>query len=298
MISRVDFIVNPRAGKGRAALKAAEAARMLTEAGLACGIHVPTSGPSAADIAERAARPGSCVVACGGDGTVHWTLQGVMRGAAAFDILKAGTGNDIHAALQGSTSDPVRSLVRRVLSGTTRRVDVGSAITPDAERFYLAVCTTGFDSVVNLRANGIARGPSQARYVAALLGELPTLRPRTWELNQAGRTWQESGVILAIANGGVYGGGMRISPRARTDDGLLDVTLVGPVGRLRLVSLFPLVYSGGHVHRPEVRTWNTPEISVAGEPGPVMCDGEYVGNLPVSVRVLPGALQVCGAAVT
>lgn len=298
MIRRVDFIVNPQAGKGSASSRAAEAARILTAAGVSCVVHAPTSGPAAADMARHAARPDTCVVACGGDGTVHWTLQGVMSGNCAFDILAAGTGNDIHAALHGPITDSVRGLVRRILGGERRPIDVGVVDHRGAERYFLAVCTTGFDSVVNLRANGIARGPSQARYVAALLGELPTLRPRTWELNQAGRTWQESGVILAIANGGVYGGGMRISPRARTDDGLLDVTLVGPVGRLRLVTLFPLVYSGGHVHRPEVRTWNTPEISVAGEPGPVMCDGEYVGDLPVSVRVLPGALQVCGAAVT
>lgn len=297
MISRVDFIVNPRAGKGRAALKAAEAARMLTEAGLACGIHVPTSGPSAADIAERAARPGSCVVACGGDGTVHWTLQGVMRGAAAFDILTAGTGNDIHAALHGSTSDPVRSLVRRVLSGTTRRVDVGSATTPDAERFYLAVCTTGFDSVVNARANEMTKGPSQARYVVALVKELPAMRSRAWSITQADTTWQETGVILAVANGGIYGGGMRISPRASMTDGLLDVTLVGEVGRIRLIRLFPRVYSGDHIHRPEVATWSTDEIRIDGDEAPVMCDGEYLGGLPVSIRSLPGALQVCATPV-
>lgn len=298
MIRRVDFIVNPRAGKGTASYRSAEAARILTAAGVSCVVHVPTSGPAAAEIARHAARPDTCVVACGGDGTAHWALQGVMSGNSAFDILAAGTGNDIHSALHGPVTDPVDALVHRILGGNLRAIDVGVATHAAAERFYLAVCTTGFDSVVNLRANGITRGPSQARYVAALLGELPTLSPRAWELTQAGRTWQETGVILAIANGGVYGGGMRISPHARTDDGLLDITLVGPVGRLRLVTLFPLVYSGAHVHRPEVRTWSTSDISISGDPAPVMCDGEYVGDLPVSVRVLPGALRVCGADVT
>ncbi|MBM3669169.1 MAG: sphingosine kinase [Actinobacteria bacterium] len=297
MIQRVDFIVNPRAGKGRASTRAAEAARLLTDAGVACGIHVPTSGPAAAEIAERAARPGTCVVACGGDGTVHWTLQGVMRGDAVFDILATGTGNDIHAALHGHEPDPVRSVVRRLLSGSPRLVDVGCAKSENSERFYLAVCTTGFDSVVNLRANGITRGPSQARYVAALLSELPALRARTWRITQGDTTWQDRGVILAIANGGIYGGGMRISPHASVTDGLLDVTLVGEVGRLRLVGLFPLVYSGAHVHRPEVSTWSTRAIDVEGDEAPVMCDGEYLGDLPVSVRSLPGALRVCASPV-
>ena len=297
MIRRVDFIVNPRAGRGRASLRAAEAARLLTDAGVACGIHVPKSGPAAAEIAERAARPGSCVVACGGDGTVHWTLQGVMRGESAFDILATGTGNDIHAAIHGESGDAVALLVRRILGGTTRAIDVGHASTQDSERFYLAVCTTGFDSVVNLRANGISRGPSQARYVAALLAELPSLRPRTWNITQGQQTWQDSGVILAVANGGIYGGGMRISPRASLSDGLLDVTLVGEVGRLRLVTLFPLVYTGTHVHRPEVRTWSTREIQIDGDAAPVMCDGEHLGELPVSVRSVPDSLHVCTAPV-
>jgi diacylglycerol kinase (ATP) len=297
VIQRVDFIVNPRAGRGRATKRAEEAARLLTNAGVACGIHVPTSGPDAAEAAERAARPGTCVVACGGDGTVHWSLQGVMRGDAVFDILATGTGNDIHAALHGNAPDPVRSVVGRILSGSTRSVDVGCAKAEDSERFYLAVCTTGFDSVVNLRANGITRGPSQARYVAALLSELPALRAHTWRITQGDTTWRDSGVILAIANGGIYGGGMRISPRASVTDGLLDVTLVGEIGRLRLVGLFPLVYSGAHVHRPEVSTWSTRAIHVDGDEAPVMCDGEYLGDLPVSVRSLPGALRVCATPV-
>jgi diacylglycerol kinase (ATP) len=220
-----------------------------------------------------------------------------MRGEAAFDILAAGTGNDVHTALHGKPADPVRSLVGRVLSGSTRAVDVGCASVRDSERFFLAVCTTGFDSVVNLRANGITRGPNPARYVAALLSELPSLRSRTWRITQGDTTWQDSGVILAVANGGIYGGGMRISPRASLTDGLLDVTLVGEVGRLRLIGLFPLVYSGGHVHRPEVSTWSTGEIQIDGEAAPVMCDGEYLGDLPVAVRSLPGALRVCAHSV-
>lgn len=293
MIRRVDFILNPGAGKGQAAVRAADAARALTNSGVSCGLHVPVSAEAARDLARSLARPETCVVACGGDGTVHWIAQGLVQGPAVFDILPSGTGNDIHNALHGVDST-THSLVERILRGGSRLIDVGQVSTEQSQRFFLGVCTTGFDSVVNLRANGMSRGPSSARYVAALLRELPTLRPRTWIIDQQGRRWQESGVILAIANGGVYGGGMRISPRASITDGLLDVTLVHAVGRARLVMLFPLVYSGKHIHRPEVATWSTAALDVGGDPGPTMCDGEYVGQLPASIKVLPRALRVAG----
>lgn len=297
MIRRVDFVLNPRAGRGRAAARAAEAARVLTDAGVSCVIHVPPSAEASAEVARLSARPEACVVACGGDGTVHWVAQGVVQGPAAFDILPAGTGNDIHSAIHGSEPDPAAALVQRILGGAVRTIDVGEARVGTTRRYFLGVCTTGFDSVVNVRANGMTRGPSAARYVAALARELPSLRPRTWVIEHGGRRWTETGVILAVANGGIYGGGMRISPRFDMSDGLLDITLVRPVGRVRLMALFPSVYTGRHIHRPEVSTWSTPGIALDGDPGPVMCDGEFLGMLPVAARVLPGALRVMAGAV-
>lgn len=297
MIRRVDFLLNPRAGKGQASARAAEASRILTSAGISCVVHVPGSQVAARDLAQHLARPESCVVACGGDGTVHWVAQGMVQGPATFDILPTGTGNDIHSAVHPGATGSVDELVNRILGGQSHVIDVGEVAAPDTTRYFLGVCTTGFDSVVNLRANAMSRGPSSLRYIAAVLRELPALTPRTWRIEQRGRQWEETGVILAIANGGIYGGGMRISPRARTSDGLLDVTLVRPVGRARLVALFPLVYSGAHLRRPEVSTWCCTSIGLGGEPGPVMCDGEYLGLLPVSIRVVTNALRIAGSGV-
>lgn len=298
MIRRVDFVLNPRAGRGDAPARAATAAAALTAAGLSCAIHVPGSATASRDLARHLARPESCVVACGGDGTTHWVAQGLVQGPATFDILPSGTGNDIHAALRGGSGAAPRDLVSRILGGVTHMIDVGRIRAEGIERSFLGVCTTGFDSLVNLRANGMTRGPRSTRYVGAVLRELPSLRPRTWMLDHNGRRWEETGVILAIANGGIYGGGMRISPRAHMADGNLDVTLVRSVGRARLIALFPLVYSGRHIHRPEVSTWSTTSVEVQGDPGPVMCDGEYVGQLPVSITIVPGALRIAGAHVT
>jgi diacylglycerol kinase family enzyme len=100
-------------------------------------------------------------------------------------------------------------------------------------------------------------------------------------------------MLAAFANTPLYGGGMKIAPRAKMDDGLLDVCVVGAVGRFRLLRLFPAVYSGNHLKVPEVEYFQASRVRVETErPLDVYADGEYVYRTPVEVGVEPAALKV------
>jgi diacylglycerol kinase family enzyme len=100
-------------------------------------------------------------------------------------------------------------------------------------------------------------------------------------------------LLAAFANTPLYGGGMKIAPRARMDDGLLDVCVVGAVDRLRLMRLLPTVYSGRHLEVPEVDYFQSQRVRVKTEqPLDVYADGEYVCRTPVEVGVERGVLRV------
>jgi diacylglycerol kinase (ATP) len=100
-------------------------------------------------------------------------------------------------------------------------------------------------------------------------------------------------MLAAFANAPLYGGGMKIAPRAKMDDGLLDVCIVGAVDRLRLFRLFPTVYSGNHLNVPEVEYFQASRVRVETEhPLDVYADGEFVCGTPVEVGVVQGSLRV------
>ena len=100
-------------------------------------------------------------------------------------------------------------------------------------------------------------------------------------------------MLAAFANTPTYGGGIRIAPDARLDDGRLEVCVVESMARVRLLRLFPSVFSGRHLTLPEVRYFQAERLRIeTEEPSEVYADGEYVCSTPVEVRVEAGALQV------
>jgi diacylglycerol kinase family enzyme len=100
-------------------------------------------------------------------------------------------------------------------------------------------------------------------------------------------------LLAAFANTPLYGGGMKIAPRAKLDDGLLDVCLVGAVDRFRLLRLAPTVYSGNHLSVPEVEYFQAVAARVETEyPLDVYADGEYVCRTPVEISIERAALKV------
>ncbi len=118
--------------------------------------------------------------------------------------------------------------------------------------------------------------------VEASLGEAP------WSTRYAG-----SAMLVAFANTPTYGGGIRIAPDARLDDGRLEVCVVEAMGKARLLRLFPSVFSGRHLNLAEVKYFQAHRLRIETEkPAEVYADGEYVGCTPVEVGVEGGALRV------
>jgi len=243
------------------------------------------------------------LVAVGGDGMVQLTVSEVAGRGTPLGLIPAGTGNDVARALDLPIGDPVAAVdvVLRGLSGSEnrRRIDAvrvtptgPAAESPDEPRWFAGVLGAGFDALVNERANQWRRPRGRSRYVLAMLRELPVFRPRTYTLDLDGEPWVSAAMLVAVANSPSYGGGMRVCPDAELDDGLLDVMLVEPLSRARLLTIFPRVYSGTHVtdRRVIIRRARTVTVNA---PGIVAyADGERIGSLPLTCEVVAGAVEM------
>ena len=184
----------------------------------------------------------------GGDGMMH---LGVNTSAAAhlargsrtiLGLIPAGTGNDLCRGIGLPAKDAVAA-AEVIAAGHTRSIDLARV----AETYVAAVLATGFDALVNRRANQMPWPRGSTRYALAVMAELRVFSPLHYRLTVDGQVRELRAMLVAIGNTSSYGGGMLICPQADPYDGLLDVTIIHPVSRLKLLRLFPEMYSGKFV---------------------------------------------------
>ncbi|MGY1608094.1 diacylglycerol kinase family protein [Geodermatophilus sp. SYSU D00700] len=294
--TRIDVavLVSPAAGRGRARLVSGAVLDALTRGGLAPRVLDASTRAAAERAAAGAVAAGTgAVVAVGGDGAAHAALQAVAGTGTPLAVVPAGTGNDLALAL-GVPPEPVAAATAAAADlrgGEVRPVDAGRA----GGRWWATVLCCGFDSAVTDRAGRLRwpRGPR--RYDVAILAELARLRPREVVLTLDGAARTVPVTLVAVGNTAWYGGGMRVCPAADPADGLLDVTVVGPVSRRELVRTRPQLTAGTHVEHPAVTVHRAARVELAGTGITAWADGEPVAALPVVAKAVPGALRVLGS---
>ncbi len=285
---QIALLVNPTAGKGRGARLAGPVAERLRQHGAEVDVVVGRDADEAFDrVRDRVARGVDTLVAVGGDGLVNMALQVVAGTDIPLGLVPAGTGNDVARALGVPLGDAVAA-VDLIAGAEPFAVDAARA----SGRWFAGVLGSGFDSMVNERANRMTWPHGRARYNLAILAELRTFRPVPYILELDGVRWETEAMLVAVGNGPSYGGGMNICPGARLDDGLLDVTVLGPISKPEFVRVFPTVYKGTHVDHPAVTVRRARTVTLVADGVTAYADGERVAVLPVHVEVVPGALRV------
>lgn len=234
------------------------------------------------------------VVAVGGDGTVQEAVNGLLAsGGAELGVVPVGTGNDLARSL-GLPSDPAAAWTIAIGSAV-RSVDVARARNgAGAERWFASAAGVGFDAQVAASMSA-RRGwqASRAGYLLTTITELRRFSNRHLRLTLDGVEIERDALLVAIANGAYYGGGMRIAPDARPDDGRLDVCVVGDISRLTAVRQLPNLYRGTHVRHPAVSMHSARTVEISGDEATrIHLDGEPFGALPLSVTVADRVLAV------
>jgi diacylglycerol kinase (ATP) len=291
------FLVNPASANGSTARRWPALRRRAAELGLH-GDELLSEGPGQlTELARGVAGDGRLVVVVGGDGTVNEVVNGLARTGAELAVLPNGTGQDFGRSHGIPTS--FEGAVGVALRGTTRTVDLGRALFrgPDGvetARFFANVGSIGMSGAVAKRADSMSKAlGGRVTFYYALVREFLSWRNTevTVGLDDGERRGRMHDVILA--NGRWHGGGMKLAPDARPDDGFFDVVLIGDINKLDFVTTSPRLYSGRYVHHPKVEVVRSARVTVDAPAAlPIELDGEQSGTTPARFEIVRGALRV------
>jgi diacylglycerol kinase (ATP) len=277
--------INPSSGQGKGALFAKRVTSFLSSKAIEYQVLSADNALTLRVELERTldSRNYEGILSIGGDGLAHLVLQVAVPRSIPFAVIPAGTGNDIVRALGWSLNE-LDGYLDAILSTTAQPIDLGNV---DSE-WFAAILSTGFDSVVNERANTLKWPKGPQRYNAAIALELPKFVPIEYEITMDSMTITTEAMLIAVGNGRSYGGGMLVCPHAQMNDGLFDVMILEPVSKIEFLKVFPKVFSGSHISHPAVKTYRTQKISISAD-AVAYADGERIGRAPVSAECIASA---------
>jgi diacylglycerol kinase (ATP) len=272
-----------------------EIRRYLADKAIGAEFLLTESCGHASTLAERAdLAKFDAVVASGGDGTLFEVLNGYMRNAGErkppLGLIPNGTGNAFMKELGLRKSD-WRKAIDIIALNQPKALDVGRMLAQGQTHYFINIVGMGFIAEVAVMAVPL-KWLGNAAYTLAVLLRLPWLKTQTLTLEIDGETIERQGVFVEVANSRFTGTKFLIAPKARLDDGLLDVVLLNRISRIGLLRLFNTVYDGSHVRNSKVEYFQARSIKVTeSRAGRLIPDGEILGNTPASFECLPGAIR-------
>ena len=283
-------VCNASAGKGKGSILAGDFIKLLSNSGLENKLIDCDTFAETKMLLEKEIQTNryNYLIAVGGDGLVNLCLQLVAEKPICLGVIPAGTGNDFARAtgFNGKSVDEIFSIFSR---SKPVKIDLGKAVSADESKWFVQVLSTGFDAIVNSLANKMTWPRGKSKYTIATILILSRFKPIPYMVEIDGRIFEQNAMLLAVANGESYGGGMRICPGASNSDGIFDVLIVRPVTKIVLLTIFPKVFKGNHIPHPKIDVYKGKYIKISS-PTVAYADGEFVSQLPLEVTNVPNAL--------
>jgi diacylglycerol kinase (ATP) len=284
------IIANPAARRGNSRLLISRTLELLAKRGVSYDLEFTTGPKEAGMIARAACRDHDVIVAIGGDGTVNEVVQGMVFSDTPLGIIPGGSGNDFIRSLQ--IPNRLEQAMDILLAGRTRRIDVGKI----NDTYFANNIGFGFDAAVNITSYSMGSSTGGlSLYLRALVKTLGKYRPVQLTITMNGRTIDQEAFLLSIGNGTTCGGGFKLTPHAKLDDQLLDVTLLKPLPLASLLWHFPKVFLGTIDRVSYASLERTTGLTVTSRgPVPIHVDGEIFPGAETSYQVstVPRALTV------
>jgi diacylglycerol kinase (ATP) len=289
--------VNPTAGRGGAGRKVAEIDSAFARLTYAAKIVETNSADEFRNEVRRALGEGSAtLIAMGGDGTLQLLVNEVLGQDVEVGVIPAGCGNDFAAAL-GITKN-VEKAVEIIAGGKTRMVDlVRVRNSSGLDVVYLGGGGMGIDAEALRYANGrFAKWPGRLRYLASAIAAL-----RGFRGVQVQAAFPESDLpqvakrvlLAAVLNAPTLGGGLRLAPDARLDDGMLEVVMIEMLRKREVLALIPRLLITGELRSGRTVRMRSAKIKLSAEKETsFQGDGELLGKTPVEIEVVHKALRV------
>jgi diacylglycerol kinase (ATP) len=292
--------VNPAAGSGRCGKLARDALERLRSRGIAFEVHETAKPGDASDLARRAYEQGkSRFLAVGGDGTAFEIVNGLSSGLGLnghsrrlqLGFLPLGTGNSF---LRDFGKADVEHAVEALVANRSRTCDVLRLEHTEGVTHSLNLLSFGFVADICAITNARFKALGAGGYGLGVITALAHLHTRPLRMRvDHGELWEQDMVFVSVCNSRYTGGRMLMAPYADTGDGQLDIVVCGTMDRRTLLSTFPKIFSGRHVHHHAITSARARTIELY-EPQPIdlMIDGEVLRRQPTKIEVLPRALDV------
>lgn len=297
-------VVNPNAGNGKGKKDWDRISSLLLKVDPGFRAAFSEGKGHASRLAEAAAEEGyRTIITIGGDGTLNEVLNGVLSHKASkpsefsLGIIPVGTGNDwgrmfgIPLVYEGA--------VDVIAARQTMPHDVGVVTFYEEEkkhtRYFINIAGVGFESVVVRKTNRQKeKGKSgKAIYLYNLLSSLVTYRHAEAKLTIDGNTSESKIFSVNVGNGRYCGGGMRQTPDALPDDGMLDITVIKDIGKIEIIRSLKILYDGTILSHPKVDGYRAKKLLVESvTPLPVEADGETLGFTPAEFSVIPAGINI------
>ena len=292
---RFAVVVNPRSARGRGARTARKVMRALEAAGAPAFMLVGDNAQECQALVQQACAAERLrgLILIGGDGLIGLIIQLPEARALPIGIVPAGSGNDF-ARQFGLSHRPSRTVPRIIAAEDAPRVvDLGVATLPGGhDHWFAGGLSVGFDAAINRRANNIRLPIGRFRYYVALLAEITSLQSRELTVSAGHTSHTFTGLLATVMNVSAFGGGIPLAPRARLDDGELDLVEVTHGSQLRVLSVLGLLARGKHESLPEVTITRVTRVRIDANDEVAYADGEPVGEGPFDVRIEPNALTL------
>ena len=289
------LVYNPLAGHGRAGKMLLQVETALNENGIEFDLQLtdyPEHGIEIVKNADLSKYDG--IVAAGGDGTLYEVINGYYQNPGArkvpIGILPIGTGNAFARDLDLDNTK-WKEAIKIIARQKTHKVDVGKFQTHGQDFYYLNILGLGFVADVTYTANKL-KLLGNISYTLGVLYRTLFLGTNKFKFEIDGQHFERECTFVEISNTR-YTANFLMAPRAKIDDGLLDVIIAAKLSRVRLLKCFPKIFTGEHVNLKEVETFQAKHIKIeSATPKVLTPDGELMGITPVEIECLPQAIEV------
>jgi len=292
----VQIIVNPQAGKGKAQNAASAISAILTDKNIAHKIHETKYAGHAKEIIQACVNNGetAAVYAIGGDGTVHEAAGGLAYSGIPFGLVPVGSGNDFARSLKGYKNVSAEELAGRFITGKTETIDLIRVQSGDSVYYCANAATLGLDAEIVKNADRLKPRFGSFAYLAITPSTIINYKKKKMEITADGTVTEGFITLMTACNGRVYGGGYKIAPKAKIDDGKITLCLITEMSKPSMCLLFPSVLMGLHGALKTVSFTDCEKVTAAfGETLDLNIDGNiYPASDTVSFEIAKGALTV------
>ena len=233
-------------------------------------------------------------IGIGGDGTLHEIINGMLScpdgNKIPIGIIPGGSGNSYMHDL--NLTDPLKA-AKAIIQGNTKFLDTARVEVNHVVKYANNMIGWGLVTDVGKKAEHY-RWMGTNRYTILSVMEVFRHKSRSAALIMDNKKIEDEFTFIIACNSMHVGKGMKMAPKARLDDGLIDLIVIrADVSRTRLLQVLPKLFDGSHINEPEVEYYQTSKFSLIPEMDEILnIDGEIMGSTPIKVEMIPKAFEM------